>query len=174
MSLYRVTRFFTAGLLKGQTYTEVTAVKMEVGFDCQNPVGNGSPYRVTRCIELPKRGAPRRFKKRNPARIKFFGFPMNKENKTDAEQAFSIVVYDFARLCAKGHTAAVALKIARISAQSICPEGFNSDKFKQMFSRFQQSGSYINTAFYRGGERIRARVLWTPYDSHPLCTVNTF
>lgn len=43
---YTVTRTFTAGTLKGLTYTEVTSVEWKVGQRVDKPVG-GSPYVIT-------------------------------------------------------------------------------------------------------------------------------
>lgn len=43
--LYRVTRLFTEGILKGLTHTEITSVFFHAGFTCETPIG-GSPYRI--------------------------------------------------------------------------------------------------------------------------------
>ena len=46
---FKVTRKFTGGLLKGQTFTEISTVDFPVGFECNKPIGNGSPYIITEC-----------------------------------------------------------------------------------------------------------------------------
>ena len=46
---FKVTREFTGGILNGQTFTEISGIQFEVGFNCSNPVGNGSPYIITAC-----------------------------------------------------------------------------------------------------------------------------
>ena len=51
MQQFRVTKKFTAGILAGLTYTEVTPVKFKVGFECLKPVG-GSPYVIVAMEEL--------------------------------------------------------------------------------------------------------------------------
>jgi len=43
---FKVTRFFTAGLLAGLTHTETTAMKFHEGFVCAKPAG-GDPYKIT-------------------------------------------------------------------------------------------------------------------------------
>lgn len=45
-TLYRVTRQFTGGILKGLTYTDITSVKFEVGFVCERPAAGYDPYRI--------------------------------------------------------------------------------------------------------------------------------
>ena len=49
--MYKVTRRFTGGLLNGMSHTDTTSVKFDVGFVCNNPVFNGSPYIIT-AVEL--------------------------------------------------------------------------------------------------------------------------
>jgi len=49
--MYKVTRRFTGGLLNGFEHTDTTSVKFDVGFVCNKPVGNGSPYIIT-AVEL--------------------------------------------------------------------------------------------------------------------------
>jgi hypothetical protein len=51
MKRYSVTRKFTAGILAGIEYTEITAVKFTVGYECRKPVG-GSPYVITAVMEV--------------------------------------------------------------------------------------------------------------------------
>lgn len=46
MTIYKVTRKFTGGILKGLEHTGETSVKFEVGFECPNPCA-GSPYVIT-------------------------------------------------------------------------------------------------------------------------------
>jgi len=43
--LYKITRLFIGGTLKGLTHTEITPVHFEVGFVCEKPCGvASSPY----------------------------------------------------------------------------------------------------------------------------------
>lgn len=49
--MYEVTRKFTGGILKGLTYTEITAVSYPVGFVCKKPIG-GSPYVILTCVRV--------------------------------------------------------------------------------------------------------------------------
>ena len=49
--MYKVTRRFTGGLLNGLEHTDTTSVKFDVGFVCDKPVFNGSPYIIT-AVEL--------------------------------------------------------------------------------------------------------------------------
>ena len=46
--MYKVTREFIGGTLKGLTYIGLTSVKFDVGFTCLNPIG-GSPYKIISC-----------------------------------------------------------------------------------------------------------------------------
>ena len=46
MTIYKVTRRFTAGPLRGMEHTGETSVRFEVGFECKQPCG-GSPYVIT-------------------------------------------------------------------------------------------------------------------------------
>ena len=52
--LYKVTReFLPGGIMEaGTTYTEITKVKMEVGFICAKPVAGKSPYKIIACEEI--------------------------------------------------------------------------------------------------------------------------
>ena len=43
---FKVTRFFTAGLLAGLTHTETTTVEFHEGFVCAKLAG-GDPYKIT-------------------------------------------------------------------------------------------------------------------------------
>lgn len=54
MTIYRVTRRFTAGVLNGLTHTSETSVSYDVGFECLEPCG-GSPYVITAVdpVEVP-------------------------------------------------------------------------------------------------------------------------
>lgn len=49
--MYKVTRLFTAGILKGLTYTGITAVNFELGFICNESVF-GSPYKIVNVEEI--------------------------------------------------------------------------------------------------------------------------
>lgn len=51
MKKYEVTREFIGGILEGLTHTELTSVRFDIGFTCQNPVG-GSPYTIIACKEV--------------------------------------------------------------------------------------------------------------------------
>jgi len=51
LPLYRVTKFFTGGLLAGLTSAEETTVRFDVGFECPKPSG-GSPYKVVGCEQI--------------------------------------------------------------------------------------------------------------------------
>lgn len=46
MTIYKVTRRFTAGPLEGIEHTCETTIKYQIGFECKNPIG-GSPYIIT-------------------------------------------------------------------------------------------------------------------------------
>lgn len=50
MKKYKVTRLFIGGILKGITHTEVTSVRFDVGFICNNSIG--SPYKIIFCEEV--------------------------------------------------------------------------------------------------------------------------
>ena len=49
--LYRVTRRFTSGNLKGLTFTETTPVRMEVGRT-YTPCAGSSAYVILECVAL--------------------------------------------------------------------------------------------------------------------------
>lgn len=44
--MFKVTRFFTGGILEGLTHTETTPVEFKVGFVCNKPAGGSSTYRI--------------------------------------------------------------------------------------------------------------------------------
>jgi hypothetical protein len=54
LPLYRVTKFFTGGLLAGITASEETTVRFDVGFECHKPSG-GSPYKIVGCEQIGTR-----------------------------------------------------------------------------------------------------------------------
>lgn len=49
--MYKITRLFTSGILKGLTHTSITGVKFEEGFTCQKSVF-GSAYEVIKVEEI--------------------------------------------------------------------------------------------------------------------------
>jgi hypothetical protein len=53
--MYIVTRYFTNGLLKGMTHTGTTNVYMRPGWQCNNPYGGTSSYRILRCTPVRQR-----------------------------------------------------------------------------------------------------------------------
>lgn len=48
--MYKITKLFTGGILKGMLMTERTYVKFEKGFSCKRPIA-GSPYIIVRVEE---------------------------------------------------------------------------------------------------------------------------
>lgn len=49
--MYKITKQFIGGLLKGLTITEFTNIKFNTGFVCNKPIA-GSPYKIINIEEV--------------------------------------------------------------------------------------------------------------------------